>query len=164
MNSSEGSCFTSCRNGLCGYVISACWQTEDAKTISHDAVSILEPAKRQQKKRSNRKPGRNSCSDSAGSMSRPVPSVKKAGCSGLRFSTPFDVTAHRWSRYDDRLQSTNPNSSLLRKTQSSSPCHPIAQKRPFMPFPIISRPFYNNIGSHLDRDRYHTGQQDSLFT
>ena len=90
--------------------------------------------------------------------------VIKADCSGLRFSTHFDATAHRWYRYDDRLQSTNPISSLLRKNHSFSPCHTIAKKRPFLPFPIIGSPFYNNVCSHLDWVRHKTGQQGSLLT
>jgi hypothetical protein len=154
MNLSEGSCFTYCLNVLCGYVTSACWQTETAKTPSRHAVSSSEPANPWQKKAPDRRLGRNSCSGSA----------KKVGCPGLRFCTPFDATAHRCYRYDDRLQSTNPISSLLRKNHSFSPCHTIAKKRPFLPFPIIGRPFYNNVGSHLDRDRHKTGQQGSLLT
>ena len=163
MNLSEGSCFTYCLNVLCGYATSACWQTETAKTPLRHAVSSSEPANPWQKKAPDRRLGRSSCSGSAGSTSLPALSVIKADCSGLRFSTHFDATAHRCYRYD-RLQSTNPISSLLRKNHSFSPCHTIAKKRPFLPFPIIGRPYYNNVGSHLDRDRHKTGQQGSLLT
>ena len=164
MNLSGGSFFTYCPNVMCGYVTSAYWQTETAKTLSRHAVSSSEPAKPWQKKAPDRRLGRSSCSGSAGSISLPALSVKKADCSGLRFSTHFDATAHRCYRDDDRLQSTNPTSSLLRKKYSFSPCHTIAEKRPFLPFPTIGSPFYNNVGSHLDRDRHKTGQQGSLLT
>ena len=149
---------------MSGYVTSACWQTETAKTTSHYAVRILEPAKPSQKKRSNRKPGRNSCSESAGSMSRPVPSVKKAECSGWRCCSLIDATAHRVIQM-----------SIIRNDKLHSPasCEKSTLFRHALLLPKIAHSYpsrssvgqsYTYVGARNWSVSVQTGQQGSLLT
>jgi hypothetical protein len=129
-----------------GYVTSAYWQTENVKTTSHSVVSSSETVKPQPNKTAGKRPGRNSCSGSVGSMSLPVPSARKEECVEWNFYCPIDATVHRSCLDESSEQGTNNLFSSLRKSFPVSPRPPIAKNHSSPLFSSIRRPICKDIG------------------
>jgi hypothetical protein len=64
------------------YDTSACWQIENVKTPLPYVVRSWERGKPKLNKTPERRPGKNNCSESVGSMSPFVPYARREGCSG----------------------------------------------------------------------------------
>jgi hypothetical protein len=75
--------------------------------------------------------------------------------------TPIDATAHRSYSDEYRSQFKNHVSRFLRKKPSFSPYYPIAKNRPFLSFPIISRPIVTYLGARIWSVSVQKGQQGS---
>ena len=137
----------SCLSAMSGYATSACWQTENVKTPSHSVVRSSETVKPQPNQTPGKRHGRNSSSGSAGSMSLPVPSVRKEECVGWNFYCPIDATVHRSYSDDSSEHGTNNLSSSLRKSFPVSPQPPIAQNHSSPLFSSIRKPVCKDIGA-----------------
>ena len=136
----------SCPLAMSGYATLVCWQTENAKTPSPYVVGSSETVKPKPNQTAGKRPGRNSCSGSAGSMSLPVPSVRKEQCVEWNFYCPIDATVHR--RYSDESSEHRTNNlfSSLRKSFPVSLRPPMAKNHSSPPFSSISGSICKDIG------------------
>ena len=137
----------SCPLAMSGYATSVCWQTENGKPISHYVVRSSETVKPQPNKTAGKKPGRSSCSESVGSMSLPVPSVRKEECVGWNFYCPIDATVPRSYSDESSEHGTNNLFSSLRKSFPVSSRPPIAQNHSSPLFSSIRRPICKDISA-----------------
>jgi hypothetical protein len=136
----------SCPLALYGYVTSACWQIENVKIASTYAVRSLETGKPPPNQTPGKRPGRNSCSESVGSMSPSVHYVRKEECGRWRRCFLFDATALR-GREKSYEPCTNKRPSFLRKWHPFSPRPPMAQNHEPAPFSSLHRPGGKDIGA-----------------
>ena len=136
----------SCPLALYGYATSACWQTENVKTPSPYAVRSSETLKPKPNQTPGKRPGRNSCSESVGSMSPAVPFVRKEECGRWRRCFLFDATALS-GRDNSYEPDTNKRPSFLRKSFPVSPRPPMAKNHSSPLFSSISRPICKDIGA-----------------
>jgi hypothetical protein len=79
-----------------GYATSACWQTENVKTLSPYPVRSSETLKPKPNNTTGKRHGRNNSLGSVGSMSPSVPSVRKEECVEWNFYCLIDATAPNW--------------------------------------------------------------------
>jgi hypothetical protein len=154
----------SCLLAMSGYATSACWQTENVKPISHYVVRSSETVKPQPNKTPGKRPGRNSSSGSVGSMSLPVPSVRKEECVEWNFYCPTDATVHRSYSDESSEHGTNKLFSSLRKSFPVSPRPPIAKNHSSPLFSSIRRPICKDIGPRNEPVSLQKDYQDSLST
>jgi len=137
----------SCPLAMSGYDTLVYWQTENAKTTLRHAVRSSETLKPKPNQTPGKRPGRNNSSGSAGSMSRPVPSVRKEECVEWNFYCPIDATVHRSDSDESSEHGTNNLFSSLRKSFSVSPRPPIAKNHSAPFFSPIHRPICNDMGA-----------------
>ena len=147
----------SCLLAMSVYATSVCWQTENVKTTSPYVVRSSETLKPKPNKTTGKKPGRSSCSESAGSMSLPVPSVKKEECVEWNFYCPTDATVHRSYSDEPSEHGTNNLFSSLRKSFPVSPQPPIAQNHSSPLFSSIRKPVCKDIGARNEPVSYQKG-------
>ena len=137
----------SCLLAMSGYATSACWQTENVKIASHYVGRSSETLKEKPNKTTAKRHGRSSCSGSAGSMSLPVPSVRKEECVEWNFYCPIDATVHRSYSDESSEHGTNNFFSSLRKSFPVSP-RPLFAKKHEPPFSSsVKRPICKDIGT-----------------
>jgi len=128
------------------YATSACWQTENVKTTSHYVVRSSETLNPQLNQIPGKRHGRNSSSESAGSMSTSVQSVRKEKCVEWNFYCPIDATALSWGDTSYEL-CNNKRPGFLRKLYPLSPRPPIAKNHSPPLFPSIRRPICKDTGA-----------------
>ncbi len=153
----------SCPLTMYEYATSACWQTENVKTTSHYAVRSSETVKLKPNQTPGKRHGRNSSSGSAGSMSLPVPSVRKEECVEWNFCFPIDATALNGG--DKSYEPCNhKRSGSLRKSFPVSPRPPMAQNHSSPLFSSIIRPICKDMGALNEPPPLQKDTQDSLST
>ena len=146
------------------YATLVCWQTENGIPISHYVVRSSETVKPQPNETARKKPGRNSCLGSAGSMSLLVPSVRKGECVEWNFYRPIDATVHRSYSDESTEHGTNNRFSSLRKSFPLSPRIPIAKNHKSPLFSSIRRPICKEVGARNEPVPLQKGPQVSLST
>jgi len=154
----------SCPLAMSGYATLVCWQTENVKTPSPYAVKSSETLKPQPNQPPGKRHGRNSSSGSVGSISLPVPSVRKEECVEWNFYCPIDATVHRSYSDESSEHGTNNLFSSLRKSFPVSPPPPIAKNHSSPLFSSIHRPIGKDIGPRNEPVSLQKDYQDSLST
>jgi hypothetical protein len=137
----------SCPLAMSEYATSVCWQTENVKTTSHYVVRSSETLNPKPNQTPGKRHGRNSCSESVGSISPSVQFVRKEGCVGWRCCSLFDATAHRSYSDDSSEHGTNNLFRPLRKSFPVSLRPPIAKNHSSPLFSSIHRPICKEMGA-----------------
>jgi hypothetical protein len=143
-----------CLLAMYEYDTSAYWQMENVKTLSHHVVRSSEKGKLQPNPSTRKRLGRNSCSESVGSMSPFVPYVRKEECGEWNFYCPIDVTVHQSYSDESSEYGTNNLFSSLRKSFPVSSRPPIAKNHSSPLLTSIRRPICKDIAPATNPYRY----------